>query len=131
MAFADDPFDCEVVVKPAAEPKSAAQLWTEAQSLGKARELIAYCELQRQFIEKGEGHLPLRRAARLLAEEARRRRYSPETVLQAMDIVGCYRMHGGSVEQEEGQRYTLALSELLEAFNAPDTRPADRRITPR
>jgi hypothetical protein len=114
-----------------ATPPTAGEVFKDAQSFGQSRELATYSDLQRLYVETGESLPALRSAARLVAKEARRRRYSSELMLQAMRIAGCYRMHSGAVEPGQGSRYTQALDELLDAYFGADSRPLDRRLTPR
>lgn len=111
---------------------SAARRLKEAQNLAISVELLAFCDVQRPFVDADTGKDELHRLARLLAREARRRRLEPQTVLLAMRIAGCYR--GVDVypsTPERHTRYVVALRFVLAAFYGSESLPSERRDTPR
>ena len=95
----------------------------EAQALGFSRELLAFCEVQRSFIDTAENEDAVCLAAADLAREARRRRIQPEGILLAMQCGGCHRSQSiGDGAPELSRRYSLALGHVLAAYFAPVAR---------
>lgn len=95
----------------------------EAQALGFSRELLAFCEAQRSFIDTGENEDAVRMAGTDLAREARRRRIQPEGILLAMQCGGCYRSQSiGDGAPKLSKRYSRALGHVLAAYFAPVAR---------
>jgi len=116
-----------------AERTSAETRLKEAQNLAISAELLNYCDAQRAFIDSGESRDEVRQFGRHLAREARRRRILPETLLLAMQIAGCHRSHEfyGEKAYDALSRYHETLAELLFYFFGPESRPAERRMSPR
>ncbi len=101
------------------EPSAAAKL-REAQALAFTVELQRFCEVQRHFIETGEGEALLPDVCAHLALAARRRRILPEGILLAMQLGGCYRNTSVNAEGvDRSGRYFAALSSLLTAYFDP------------
>ena len=116
----------------AEERTSAERRLKEAQNLAISVELLAFCEAQRAFIDSGTGEDGLHTCGRQLAREARRRRIEPQSLLLAMRIGGCYRSDDFDPNAGERlSRYFAALSSLLTSYYGAESRPAERRMTPR
>lgn len=115
------PADVQNTRESSPEPSlTAAAKLREAQALAFTLELQRFCEVQRHFVETGEGEESLRDACAHLALAARRRRILPEGVLLAMQLGGCYR--NTSINPDGGDRssrYFAALSSLLTAYFDP------------
>ncbi len=105
------------------EELDEAQKLREAQALGFSRELLAFCEAQRSFIDTGENERAVQECATALSREARRRRMQPEGILLAMQCGGCYRSQSiGEGAPELSKRYSTALGHVLAAYFAPVSR---------
>ena len=114
------------------ERASAEQRLREAQNLAFSVELLAFCEVQRHFIESGEGEEETQARAAFLARESRRRRHDPQSILLAMRIGGCYRSGDvGTDQPERYSRYFRVLHHVLSSYYGSESRPAERRLTER
>lgn len=103
------------------EPSATASAkLREAQALAFTLELQRFCEVQRHFIESGDGEDLLPDVCAHLALAARRRRILPEGILLAMQLGGCYRNISVNPDgPERSGRYFAALSCLLTAYFDP------------
>ena len=98
----------------------AAAKLREAQALAFTAELQRFCEVQRNFVETGEGRDVLREVCTHLALAARRRRIAPERILYAMQLGGCYRHTSMSPDGGDlSDRFFAALSCLLTSYFDP------------
>lgn len=102
-----------------------------AESLAFSPELQAFCDAQQLFIAGKLDEHTMRDRATRLAREARRRRLTPEVLLLAMELGGCYRSHTVGEDREQSSRYFSTLHYLLSTFYDSAARPADRRLAPR
>ena len=104
----------------------------EALSLSSSRALLAFCDDQRRYIDQNADEEQVRASAVNLAREARRRRLSPESVLLAMQLGGCYRSCTlYSLASDLTMRYFRSLRMLLASYFGSESRPAERRLAPR
>lgn len=111
--------------------RSDLSAFKSAESLAFAPELQAFCDAQLQFIDGTLDESTMRDRAILVAREARRRRLTPEALLLAMELGGCYRSHMVRDNPERSSRYFSTLHYLLSTFYDSAARPADRRLAPR